>query len=111
MGEAVPRLPPSVAPLRISLEANCGNTSVQQRHPAGQPGLDLRQAQRGAEVDVVRADGELAQLGEPFDADGQLGPGVPDVQLDAPVGGPGHQPRVRVGGQQVQGLGQVAGRT
>ena len=26
IGEAVPRLPPSVAPLRISLDANCGNS-------------------------------------------------------------------------------------
>ena len=85
---------------------------VKQRHPAGprsQPGLDLRQAQRGADVDAVGADRELAQLLDPLDADGQRGPGVPDVQLDAPVGGPGHQPRVRLGGQQAEGIGQ-AGR-
>ena len=76
---------------------------VEQRHPAGQPGLDLGQAQRGADVDVVAADRELAQLGDPLDADGQRGPGVPDVQLDAPVGGPGHQLRVRARRPAVRG--------
>ena len=79
----------------------------QQRHTASQPGLDLGQAQRRAEVDVVRAEREFAQLGDPVDADGQVGAGVPDIQLDTPVRGAGHQPRVRVNRQQFEGLGQI----
>ena len=56
IGEPVPRLPPRVAPLRISREANCGKHLGQQRHPAGQAAFDLGQGQRGADVDVVVAD-------------------------------------------------------
>ena len=55
----------------------------------------------GVELNIrhARAEGELPQLLEAVDANAQRGPGVPDVQLYAPVGGTGHQPRIRVDGE------------
>ncbi len=41
----------------------------QQRHPAREPALDLGDRQRGADLDLVVADGELAQFGQPLDRD------------------------------------------
>ena len=91
------------------MDANCGNRSASSgTRPASRASISDRLS-AAPMIDAVGADRELAQLLDPVDADGQRGPGVPDVQLDAPVGGPGHQPRVRIGSQQVEGIGQ-AGR-
>ena len=59
-----------VAPLRISRDANSGNTSSSSGTRAGQRRLDLGQGERGADQDVVVADRELAQLGQPVDRHG-----------------------------------------
>ena len=59
MGEPVPRLPPSVAPLRISREANCGNSCVQQRHPARRAARSTSERVSAAPISMrVVADGE-----------------------------------------------------
>ena len=43
MGEPVPRLPPRVAPLRISLDANCGNSSASSGSlPSSRRSISLR---------------------------------------------------------------------
>ena len=70
IGEAVPRLPPIVAPLRISRDANCGNSWREQRHPPGEPSLDLGEGQRGADLDdVVGRTSNVRSSGEPVDRD------------------------------------------
>ena len=91
IGLAVPRLPPRVAALRMSREANCGTSDGQQRHAPVEPTLDLGQAQRGADLEGVVGLHQGAQLGQPVDGDGQSGPVVAQVQLDTPVGGAGQQ--------------------
>ena len=53
IGEPVPRLPPRVAPLRISREANCGNSAASSGSRPVEPALDLAEREGRADPDLV----------------------------------------------------------
>ena len=109
MGEAVPRLPPRVAPLRISRDANCGqNWSSSGIRPSSSRSASDRVS--AAPISISdRADVERAQLGQLVDGHHERGPGAAQVDLDAPVGAPGDDRGVRPLGQQRDRRGQVGG--
>ena len=72
MGEAVPRLPPSVAPLRISRDANCGKSSSSTgTRPARRVRSRSGSARRRSSSSSAPT-AELAQLLQPVDRDDQL---------------------------------------
>ena len=54
MGEAVPRLPPIVARLRMSGDANCGNSSASSGTRPARRCCDLRERQGRADLDARR---------------------------------------------------------
>ena len=62
IGEPVPRLPPSVAPLRISREANCGKSSASSGTWPASPRSISDRVRAAAEVDGVVGDLQSAQL-------------------------------------------------
>ncbi len=68
---------------------------IEQGHPASQASFDLRQAQRGADFDVVVADVEGAQLVEAVHGQHERRADVADVDLHAEVGGACDQSDVR----------------
>ena len=109
MGEPVPRLPPRVAPLRISRDANCGQSwSSSGIRPSSSRSASDRVSAAPISI-AVSADVERAQLGQPVHGHHERGPGAAHVHLDAPVGAPGDHGRVRPLGQQRDRLGQVGG--
>ncbi len=63
-----------VAPLRISREANCGNSCSQQRDATVQAALDLGERDAPADVDVVVRHLQRLELGHAIHGHHQRGP-------------------------------------
>ena len=107
IGEPVPRLPPRVAPLRISRDANCGNTSASSgTEPASPRSISVRVSAPPRSIRCRRSRGPRSSSSRSRPMVNRAR-AVPDVQLDAPVGGTGHQLGVGIVGQQVEGLREV----
>ena len=97
-----------MAPLRISREANCGKQLVQQRDPAVEAPLDLGERQRGAELDVVVADVERRAARAAGRRAMTNGARTPRMLTSTPQSvRAGDQHRVRMLGEQREGLGEV----
>ena len=109
IGEPVPRLPPKVAPLRISRDANCGNSwsSSGTRPSSSRSASDSVSAAPISTLLVVER--ERAQLGQPVDGDHERRTGAPDVDLHAPVRAARHHGGVGPLGQQRDGFAEVDG--
>ena len=102
MGEPVPRFPPSVAPLRISRDANCGHSwSSSGTRPSSSRSASDRVSAAPISM-LVSPDGERAQLGQPVDGHHERGAGAAQVDLDAPVRAAGDHRGVGPVGQQRQ---------
>ncbi len=98
-----------VAVLRMSRDANCGNTSARIGDPAGEQGLDLGQGQGRPDLEPLLTDVERAQLGQPVHRDDVRRPLTAEVGLDAPVGAARDDGGVGTSLDQGQRLGEVCG--
>ena len=109
IGEPVPRLPPMVAPLRISREANCGNISSSSGTAPAEPALDLGQGQRGADLDARRRRPSSSRSSGSRSIATAYAARAPRMLTSTPQSvRAGDQVGVGVLGQQRQRLGQVA---
>ena len=117
IGDAVMRLPPSVARLRISRDENSGRSCAEQRHGGlgrrVQVLLDLGQRQAGAEHDRVGRHREGAQLGQRRERDDHRMAIALLRDADHDVGAAGDQRRGRrlARGSGTDRRGWSAGRT
>ena len=73
MGEPVPRLPPMVAPLRISRRGELREQLREQRDAAVEPALDLGEGQRRTDLDPSSPTAKPRSSGEPVDRDDERG--------------------------------------
>ena len=109
IGEPVPMLPPIVAPLRISRDANCGHSwsSSGTRPSSSRSASDSVSAAPSSTVSSVTVN--VRSSVQPVDRDDERGADTADVDLDAPVGAARDHRRVRVLGQQRERVGEVGG--
>ena len=114
MGEPVARLPPIVAPLRISREANWGNSSASRgTRPSSRRSISERVSAAPISMMSCVAEVELRSSGRRSMAMTRGGAGAAEVDLDAPVGRSGDEHGVGVLARAARGRrpGRRLGRT